>query len=559
VFHVKQNQMSNLTFDRPLLLGGFMGTGKSTVGPIVATQANVPFVDLDATIELATGSTIATIFDSAGEPAFRKLEADTLRHLLTSPEPRVIALGGGTLVDPSLRNEALSKAHVVNLVAHPDTIHKRLHSPGRPLLDNATNPLERIRSLLASRTHAYIDAHARICTDDRQPHDVAHSVLYAWHDRALLVRTSTTSYAARITHDAPRALVELIRTLAPSSVFVVTDQNVDPLYAQPAIDALRIANIPVSGTVVLTPGEAHKQWPAVQQILESLVANGADRNSLVIAIGGGVVSDIAGFAASILLRGVRWIAVPTTMLSMVDAAVGGKTAVDLGLAKNAVGAFHQPAGVIIDPSYTRTESNRAYISGLAEVLKSGAIADPVLVDFVQNNTAQILDRDPTAIEEMIHRSLQVKTNIVSRDERESSERMLLNFGHTIGHGLEAASNYSRLTHGEAVALGMIAILRFGQARGVTTPETANRIEAILAALGLPTNLAEEPLEDALALVVFDKKRVASNLRIVLLEQIGKPRLDVVPINDVRAFFRRNETIRNETLGDLGREAKSWVR
>jgi len=537
--------MSKLTFDRPLLLGGFMGTGKSTVGPIVASQANVPFIDLDATIEQATGNTVASIFNSAGESAFRTLEASTLRTLLSSTEPRVIALGGGSLLDDALRAEALRQARVVNLVAQPETILTRVHSPGRPLLDNAPNPLQRIRSLLASRSSTYADAHTLIRTDARQPLDIAHAVLHAWHDSSLLVRTTATTYAARITHDAPRALTELVRQLAPSTAFIVTDQNVDNLYTDAAIHALRMSSIPVGTKVVLIPGEVHKQWPAVQLILDSLIAQGADRNAVIIAIGGGVVSDVAGFAAAIFLRGVRWIAVPTTMLSMVDAAVGGKTAVDLGLAKNAVGAFHQPQGVIIDPAYSLSESSRAYISGLAEVLKSGAIADPELVDLMHNQQARVLQRDPDIVHEMIRRSLRVKADIVSRDEHESSERMLLNFGHTIGHGLEAAGNFTRLTHGEAVALGMVAILHFGRARGVTSDETVARIERLIGALGLPTNLAAEPLEQALALIAFDKKRVASNVRLVLLEDIGRPRIELVPIDAVRAYFSGNETKRIE--------------
>lgn len=545
MFHVKQDEMSHLTLRQPLLLGGFMGTGKSTVGPLVAARAGVPFIDLDASIEEATGTTIASIFETGGEAAFRKLEADTLRVLLASPQPRVIALGGGTLVDPILRNEALQQARVVNLVAQPETIAERVRAPGRPLLDNAANPLDCIRELLASRAQAYVDAHAQIRTDQREPHDIAHAVLHAWRDRTLLVRTTSTTYAARITDDVPRTLVELVRTLAPSSVFLVTDQHVDGLYTDEATNALQATRIPFGGKVVLIPGEVHKQWPAVQQIIDALVASGADRNAVVIAIGGGVVSDITGFAAAIYLRGVRWIAVPTTLLSMVDAAVGGKTAVDLGLAKNAIGAFHQPTGVVIDPAYTRSESDRAYISGLAEVIKSGAIADSVLVDLMDQQRSQVLRRDPAVVEEMVYRSLQVKANIVGRDERESGERMLLNFGHTIGHGLEAAGNYSSLTHGEAVALGTIAILRFGQARGITPEDTVTRIEKLLEAMGLPTNLIEQPLERALELVAFDKKRVSSNLRVVLLEQLGRPRIETVPLDALRTFFSRSETKRNE--------------
>ena len=430
-----------------------MGTGKSTVGPIVAAQAKVPFHDLDTTIEQAAGTSIPAIFANAGEPAFRKLEADTLRRLLVDPTPTVIALGGGTLVDPDLRAEVLTRTSIVNLVAHPDTIAERVGASSRPLLAGAANPKVRIRELLTARAHAYAHAHALIRTDDRSPDDIAHAVLLAWANQTLLVQTASLTYPATLTRNAPHTLTELVRTLDPSSTFVVTDQNVASLHTEPFLDALRSLPHPFKGQVVLTPGEVHKQWPAVQQILEAAVEAGADRNSLLIAIGGGVVSDITGFAAAVLLRGVRWVAVPTTMLSMVDAAVGGKTAVDLGLAKNAVGAFHQPSGVIIDPRFTHTETSRAYTSGLAEVIKSGAIADPELLHLMLDHPTSVLSRDINTIEQLVLRALRVKTTIVSRDERESGERMLLNFGHTIGHGLEAAGNYAQLTHGEAVALG----------------------------------------------------------------------------------------------------------
>lgn len=532
--------MSKLTLKQPVVLNGFMATGKSTVGPIVAAQANVPFIDLDSVIEAATGKSVARIFANDGEPAFRKLEATHLTDLLADPVPRVIALGGGTLVNPELRERTLQRAHVVTLVARPETIAHRSQAHARPLLQQGPQLLERIQQLLATRTQAYTNAHTLIRTDDRPVDDIASAILAAWQDTSLLVKASTT-YTARITRNAPHALVELTYVLNPSSVFVVTDENVRPLHVLPILDALRTTKRTVGEVITLTPGEVHKQWPAVQQILEALLAGGADRNSLVVAVGGGVVSDIAGFAAAIFFRGLRWVALPTTLLSMVDAAVGGKTAVDLGLAKNSVGAFHQPSGVIVNPAYALTETSRAYISGLAEVVKSGAIADPSLLDLMASHPQRILDRDLEVVEEMITRSLFVKTSIVSRDERESGERMLLNFGHTLGHALEAIGNFSRLTHGEAVALGMIAILRFGVARGVTSPKAADRITQLLERLGLPTNLDDEPIEEALTLLGHDKKRVGSNVRLVLLEELGRARIEVVGLEAVRAFFAANKS------------------
>jgi len=221
--------------------------------------------------------------------------------------------------------------------------------------------------------------------------------------------------------------------------------------------------------------------------------------------------------------------VPTTMLSMVDAAVGGKTGVDLGQAKNAVGAFHQPSAVVIDPGYVRTESTRAYVSGLAEVVKSAAIGDPALLDLLEREQEKVLARDLPVIRSLVLAAVRVKTALVARDERESGERMHLNFGHTLGHGLEAAGGFGRLTHGEAVSLGMVAILQVGVALGVTNQAVATRVKHLLASLGLPTNLSTEPLAEALLLASLDKKRTARGLRIVLLAALGEPRVELVTL------------------------------
>lgn len=521
----------------PLLLSGLMGSGKSTLGPLVAARAAVPFLDLDAVITQATGHSVPTLFAERGEQAFRALEADTLRRLLDSPEPRVISLGGGTLLDPELRAFALDHAHVVTLTARPDTLAARTSAPGRPLLDEAPDRLQRLRALLAARAPAYAEAHAHVRTDDRPPAELADAVLRAWLDPTLLVPLGARSYPVRLTHDAPHTLAELARHLAPSAVFVVTDENVAPLALDPVLDALRNAGLRVPATVVLSPGEPHKQLPAVERILAALVESGADREALVVALGGGVVSDVAGFAASLLLRGVRWVAMPTTLLSMVDAAVGGKTGVDLGLAKNAVGTFHQPSAVLIDPARVQSESTRAYVSGLAEVVKAAAIADTSLFDLLVRERERVLARDLDLVREMVLGAVRVKTAIVTRDERESGDRVLLNFGHTLGHGLEAAGAFARLTHGEAVSLGMIAILRVGRALGVTDPEAAARIERLLADLGLPTDLSREPLDEALRLAALDKKRTASGIRTVLLEGLGRPRIELLSLDALGRLLR----------------------
>jgi shikimate kinase/3-dehydroquinate synthase len=390
-----------------------------------------------------------------------------------------------------------------------------------------------VKELLAARQAAYAEAHAQVPTDARSPEEVAEVVLHAWSEPTLVVPLGQRSYAVRLTQNAPAAVAELCKSLAPSATFLVTDENVEPLAAPALRKALATAGLTPRAEVVLEPGEVHKQLPAVQKILETLVKAGADREAVIIALGGGVVSDIAGFAAATLLRGVRWIAIPTTLLSMVDAAVGGKTGVDLGPAKNAVGAFHQPSGVVIDPVYVQTQSRRDYISGLAEVVKSGAVGDPSLLTLLSEAGEEVLARDLEVVREVVLRAVRVKTAIVTRDERESGERAFLNFGHTLGHGLEAANGFGRLTHGEAVSLGMVAILRVGLNLGITPPQVAQHLKTQLENLGLPTDLSVEPLEKALQLATLDKKRTAQGLRIILLENLGHPRIELVSLESLR--------------------------
>jgi shikimate kinase/3-dehydroquinate synthase len=261
----------------------------------------------------------------------------------------------------------------------------------------------------------------------------------------------------------------------------------------------------------------------VERILRTAIEVPVDRQAVVVGVGGGVVTDIAGLAASLALRGLRWIAVPTTVLSMVDASVGGKTAVDLGAAKNAVGTFHQPSRVIVDPSFARTESPRALRSGLAEVVKTALIGDAAFYRQLAAPGAVerlVRDRDPSATTQAIRSSITVKAGIVGRDEREAGERAHLNLGHTVGHALEAEGGFERLTHGEAVSLGLVAALRAGVALSVTDRDLAAEVEHLLTRLGLPTDLDAEPLARAMRWVAYDKKRQAGTLRMVLVRAPG---------------------------------------
>jgi shikimate kinase/3-dehydroquinate synthase len=504
-----------------LLLNGFMGAGKTTIGRLVAARAGVPFVDLDAAVEGRAGKSIPELFASEGEPAFRAREAEELARALAEPGKRVVALGGGALLDRSRRRAALDAARLVTLTASPETLAARTAGVGRPLLDRAPDRVAAVREILGARREAYTEAHAVIATDGVAEDEVAKEVLAAWIRATVAVPLGLRSYAVRFSADEPDAVGAVVAPLAPSQVFVITDATVERHWGTALEAALGSRGVTARAKVVLEPGEEQKHLGSVERALRAMVTAGADRDALVVGHGGGVVTDIAGFVAACLLRGVRWVGVPTTLLAMVDASVGGKTGVDLGSAKNAVGAFHQPGGVVIDVGRVRTETPRAYASGLAEVVKAGCIGDAALFEELEAGTAAVLRRDPSAVEGMAFRAVSVKAGIVARDEREDGERALLNFGHTIGHALEAEGGFQRLTHGEAVALGMVAALRIGVRLGVTPEACATRVVDLLGRLGLPVDLDAEPLAAALPLVGLDKKRRRGAVRFILVRGLGE--------------------------------------
>lgn len=511
---------------RPLLINGFMATGKSTVGRRVAELEGVSFEDLDDRVERRAGASVAEIFQSAGEDEFRRLERAELERLLEDPTPRVVALGGGALLSRELRLHALERATVVTLEAPLDVVVSRASSTRRPLLSGA-DPAARARELYEARRIAYAEAHARVTSGEGDVDRVARAVSAVWKREPVVVAAGLQSYAV----DVGSALVEeRLAALSgqPTATLLVTDENVQAAQGHSLGKSLR-----GHATLALEPGEAHKTPAALERVWRAARESQLDRGSLFVAFGGGVVCDIAGFAAATWMRGTRWLAVPTTLLSMVDASVGGKTAVDLGDAKNAVGAFWQPAGVVCDISLLGTEPERGFQSALAEVVKSALVGDPELLDFLETHADAVLARDAAALTQVVRRSIGVKARIVSRDERESGLRAVLNLGHTVGHALEACTSYSAYTHGEAVALGLVAALGIGQRLGVTSPSLSERVRALLARLGLPTDLSRAPLGDAVELLVRDKKRRGTYIHFVVVSAAGRVETQSLPLEQLR--------------------------
>ncbi len=529
----------------PLLLWGPMGVGKSTVGARVAAALGRPFVDLDRAVEISAGASVSEIFANGGEARFRKLERDALLAVLEARPSPVVALGGGSLVDPDSRALAVERGVVVGLSAPITTLAERLSgSSSRPLLDGSNEELTRkLASIVDDRASAYAAAHVSIGTDERSVDEVVHQVVLASQDRYVPVTVPTGPYAVRITSKPWEALVAILGELTPSSVFLVIDETVEALHGAAVRSALAARGIPVRGEIRFPSGEEHKELQEVERALGELVASGADRRSVLVAIGGGVTTDMGGFAAALFARGIRWVAVPTTLLSMVDASVGGKTGVDFRGGKNLIGAFHQPSGVVVGPELTRTETPRGFRSGLAELVKSLALGD--VASFEECELAIEDHRGspeslwtPERLSRAVTAGIRVKASIVARDPYEKGRRAVLNFGHTLGHALESLGNLTETTHGEAVAMGMVAACRIGEALGVTPRATTLRITAILEALGLPTMPPEGHLAEALPWVSKDKKRTASSIRFVLLRELGEPSLVQLSLEELTTLVSK---------------------
>jgi len=324
--------------------------------------------------------------------------------------------------------------------------------------------------------------------------------------------------------------------LSATGACVLTDQNCQK-YARPVENGLRAAGTPIH-RIVLPPGEVQKSLATAGRIHQQMAKAGLDRKSALYAVGGGVITDLGGFVASTYMRGIRVHLFPTTLLGQVDAAIGGKTAVNLPQGKNLVGTFYQPASVFCDPSVLKTLPPREYVSGLGEVVKYGIIRDAELFATIEKNIEGIRSRDPGVLDEIVYRCVAIKADVVTKDEKESGERAILNYGHTIGHALEAAGGYKLLQHGEAVSIGMEAEAILSMELGIAPLELLAAQNRLLKLCGLPTRVKKMPEKKVLAALKLDKKNVSGRTRFVLPEAIGKVRWGVeVPPDLIAAALR----------------------
>jgi 3-dehydroquinate synthase len=311
--------------------------------------------------------------------------------------------------------------------------------------------------------------------------------------------------------------------LPPGKLLLVSDDTVAGHYLGPVMEALDDRQADV---VLIPEGESQKSFESWRTILDRLVEIEALRDSCLVALGGGVIGDLTGFAAAAYMRGVRFIQVPTTLLAQVDASVGGKTAINHPAGKNLVGAFHQPCAVLVDLDTLATLPKRAFNAGMAEVVKYGAIRDPEFFSWLEEHREEIVDRNPEVLLSMIARSVRNKAEVVAEDEKESGIRAILNFGHSFGHALEALGGYTQFLHGEAVSVGMVIAASLSEIRGICPDGTTQKIRNLLSAFSLPVEWpAEVSAETAVATMALDKKALDSGMRLILLQKLGSAVID----------------------------------
>ena len=497
-----------------IFLYGPPGTGKSTVGKKLAYSLKLPFIDLDRVVAMNAGISIPKIMEQQGEQAFRDLESAALKNMLHEKES-VVALGGGALLRDENRAFVESNGKVVLLMAELSTLLERLHyeSGNRPLL--AGDLREKLSSLLNKRGEHYNSFPMHIHVDGKTAEQNAH------HAQVVLGRHHLSAMGE---YDAIVGQVSDLPNFPMQNPIIVTDENVAKFHLETMQKLLQ------AKAVIIPAGEEHKNLETISFLWKSFLENGLDRKSTVIALGGGVLSDMAGFAASTYMRGINWVGVPTTLLSMVDASLGGKTGFDLPEGQNLIGAFYPPKLVLADPQLLGTLPEAELISGMAEVVKHGIISDPELFNLCQRG----MDWVKTNLEEVVKHEMAVKIKVIEEDPYEKGFRAALNLGHTVGHAVELVSKF-KLRHGEAIAIGTAAEARYAARVGLASQSTVEAIESTLEALGLPIHIpAEMPREKIIQAMRVDKKKNAKAIRFALPAEIGK--VELVEVTDLETVI-----------------------
>ena len=530
-----------------LYLVGFMGAGKSTVGRLVAERLARPFVDLDEEIERCEGRSVAEIFAADSESGFRAAEARALEEVAAGPSA-VVATGGGVVLDERNRTLMRRTGTVVYLRVSAATAVARCgEASGRPLLD-AGEPLSRAEELLDGRRSVYEEAadHA-FDTESSTPEEIADRVAAAVMDpgeTGFTLHVGTVpSYDVRI---GPRALDHagaVVSGLGVRRAVLLTDETVGGLYGDRVADSLSAAGVEIE-RIAVPAGEGSKSWDRAGRVLSEMTRARLDRRCALVALGGGVVGDLGGFCASVYMRGIAVVHVPTTLLAQVDSSLGGKTGIDLPAGKNLIGTFWQPSAVLGDTDCLQTLQETEWRSGLAEVAKSAVLAGEGALSELEADAGALASREPAAVLRAVRMAAGLKAGVVAGDERESGDRESLNLGHTFGHALETVLGYGEIPHGHAVAEGMRFAARLaGRVLG-TEAAVIGRQERLLHSLGLPALRLDADPEALMRAMAADKKARGGEIRFVLIRLPGEWSSVTVPpevlSEELHAHVRRSK-------------------
>lgn len=530
-----------------IILTGFMGTGKTSVGRLVAERLKLRFLDTDGEIEKRSGMSAPDIFRVHGEAHFRTLEKELCREI-ASQHGLVIATGGGMPVDPENRRLLNASGIVIRLKCRAEEIVRRVveNDGERPLLRDE-DPILRVDRLLREREPAYAVFPFHIDTTRLAIVEVAQRVTeiaLRFGDLPGLLAVRGPGGGGYTITIGPGLLDRLGMMLQDRDftprLAVVTDSHVGPLYLERVMQSLERAGFKPFARVV-PAGERSKDLRQVETLYQVFLKAGLDRRAAVVALGGGVIGDLTGYAAATYMRGVALIHCPTTFLAMVDSSVGGKTGVDLHQGKNLVGAFKQPVLVAADTGTLASLPATELRGGMAELIKHAVIDDPELFALLEDS-----DGPPVLDPELITRSVKVKINVVENDPYESGRREVLNLGHTVGHALEKCSGFS-CSHGDAVAVGMLAAARISGRIGLSSPQVGERLETLLTRIGLPVRHRMDA-DEIVGAMTSDKKSRDGALRLVLIRNVGEVEhgLEVVP-DLIRSVLQELSDTRGEYL------------
>ncbi|GAC1341068.1 MAG: hypothetical protein NVSMB18_12400 [Acetobacteraceae bacterium] len=534
---------------RSVVLVGLMGAGKTSIGRRLAARLGLPFRDADAEIELAAGRTIPELFSRFGEPDFRDGERRVIRRLLAG-DPIVLATGGGAFMDRTTRAAIRESAVSVWLRCKLATLVRRVASrSNRPLLA-AGDPAAILAELMRVRHPVYAEADVVVDCGDEPPDVTTQKVMHAlehWQSpRRLPVMLATTGYDVVVGAGLlARAGALLAEAMPQKRAIVVTDATVAGLHLATLMQGLGETGV-VAQSIVVPAGEASKSVEFYTSVVDQMLEAGVERRTTVIALGGGVVGDLAGFAAATTLRGLPFVQVPTTLLAQVDSSVGGKTGINTRQGKNLLGAFHQPRAVLADTEVLATLPPRELRAGYAEIAKAGLIGDAPFFAWCEEHAAALVNGDQGAQAEAVLRACAFKAAVVGDDEREerpSGGRALLNLGHTFGHAMEVEVGYGGgLLHGEAVAAGLGLAFRLSVRLGYCEAADAARVAEHLERVGLPSGPGMLNRRFSAARLIAnmrrDKKMRDGTLHFVLARGVGEAfTTGDVPPADVEALLR----------------------